>query len=263
MRGATALVGAVLLLAASAPAAAQPETVAQPAADIAFAPPLGRPLTYRVTTRKLSRSGKLIGFTLVYDLGWERLGRGYRLSATLARIESDARPELVKALTGLLDPLVGETLAYLVPADGSSVELVDPEALWARVTGDAAALGTAARQPEAQQVGQMLAALPPAERDRLASADIRALVAAANVIPEGSAIATGDGAGHRTVTRTERETLPGAAGGQVLRTVTAWTIDPATGLVLWQRRQGWLEGGEGAAALVEEHVRALDGAGES
>src|SRR3546814_11194067 len=73
-----------------------------------FAPPLGEPLSWQVTMRRLGRDGSLIGFSSVYRLQWSRLGRGYRLDATLLRIESDARPELVQALTAVLQPLIGQ-----------------------------------------------------------------------------------------------------------------------------------------------------------
>src|SRR3546814_11126333 len=85
-----------------------------------FAPPLGEPLSWQVTMRRLGRDGSLIGFSSVYRLQWSRLGRGYRLDATLLRIESDARPELVQALTAVLQPLIGQSVAHPVAADGRS-----------------------------------------------------------------------------------------------------------------------------------------------
>ena len=83
--------------------------------------------------------------------------------------------------------LLGETLTYFVPADGSSVDMVDPDGLWRRVVDRAQALAESSDRPEAKQTAQIIAALPPAERDKLASADIRALVVPANgAIPNGA-----------------------------------------------------------------------------
>src|SRR3546814_3885894 len=54
---------------------------------VRFAPPVGVPLRYRVTTRRIGRDGTLIDFALVYALQWQRTGRGYRLDSVLERIE--------------------------------------------------------------------------------------------------------------------------------------------------------------------------------
>ncbi|HRE36268.1 MAG TPA: hypothetical protein PK217_14475, partial [Sphingopyxis terrae] len=180
------VLGALLLLAAQAPEPPVPSETQQVAA-LAFAPPLDRPLTYRVATRRLSRDGSFTSFALVYDLRWQRVGRGYQLLARIDRVESDAHPEVARALRLMIDPLIGETLTYFVPADGSSVDMVDPDGLWRRVVDRAQALAESSDRPEAKQAAQIIAALPPAERDKLASADIRALVVPANgAIPNGA-----------------------------------------------------------------------------
>src|SRR3546814_5457862 len=83
-------------------------------------------------------------------------------------------------LTMMLDPLVGEEISYLVPPDGSRIDMVDLDQLWERVTARIEKAGAEADRPEARQLAQLIAALPAAERDRLATADIRALIAPAN-----------------------------------------------------------------------------------
>src|SRR3546814_7583872 len=89
-------------------------------------------------------------------------------------------PELVQALTAVLQPLVGQTIAYLVAADGRSVELADPDAIGARIAARTEALAADASRPEAKAIAALLRALPPARRAELATADIRALVAPAS-----------------------------------------------------------------------------------
>lgn len=245
-----------LLLLAPQPAPASQAPEAAPAQ--AFAPPLGQPMTYRVTTRRVSRNGTLISFTLVHALQWQSAGRGYRLDTTLRRIESDARPELVGKLTALFQPLVGETVSYLVDAGGRSLSLADPAQLWARVGQRTQDIAAAADTPEARQIAALLAALPESEREKMITADIRALVAPANAsIPaaesEDAAIRH-EGPNH-VVAKSERIDLAGAAP---LDIDTFWTVDTAAGLVLTERRQSWTrEPGADARTLVEERIRAL------
>lgn len=255
--------GALLMIAQ--PLAAPSNGPVAASAQIQFSPPVGRPLTYRVTTRRIGRDGSLINFSLVYTLQWQRIGRGYQLNAVLQPIDSDAPPAVSRALTLMLQPLVGEEIAYLVAPDGSRIDLVDPAGLWERVTARMQATGAEAGRPEAKQLAQLIAALPAAERDRLATADIRALVAPANsaipvVVPgnDASVSITHDGP-LRTIAKAERGMIPAAGAAQPLDTDHVWTIDTATGLVIRERRQSWIVGVKGdERTLVEERVRALE-----
>lgn len=248
--------GALLLLAAPMAKTAQP---IQPGgvASVAFAPPLDRPLAYRVTTRRMGRDGTMLSFSLVYDLNWQRVGRGYRLRALLTRIDSDAKPHVTRPLTAMLEPLVGQEMSYLVAEDGSHIDLADPDRLWDRVLARTETAGATAKPGEAKQMASLLAALPAAERDRLVTADIRALIARAN----GGAMAgpgsdVRDQNGLRTITRTEQAPMASAAGP--LEIEMLWTIDTATGLVVREQRRSWIAGRNGAArTLVEERERAL------
>lgn len=258
--------GALLLLAAQPMLAAAPGDVSTGATThFQFAPPVGRPMTYRVTTRRIGREGALINFSLVYALQWQRVGRGYRLEAVLQRIDSDARPEVTRALSLMLEPLVGEPMAYLVAPDGRRVDLVDPDGLWARVTARIEAVGAKAGRPEARQLAQLVSALPATERDRLASADIRALVAPANsAIPvaaqaDGASVSIKHDGALQTIAEVERDTAPVAGAGKPLEIDNLWTVDTVTGLVMREQRQSWIVEAEGdARTLVEERVRALE-----
>lgn len=261
------LAGALLLLAAQPlPFPAQDGAPPPAAAQFQFAPPIGQPMTYQVTTRRIARDGSLVSFSLVYALQWQRIGRGFRLEAVLRRIDSDARPEVARAVTLLLQPLVGEEMAYLVAADGSRLDLVDPEELWQRVTARIEAMAADAARPEARQVAKIIAALSAADRDRLATSDIRALVAPANaaipaadIPPDGASVSIRHDGARRTIAKVERESVPAGAGDRPLEIDTMWTVDTATGLVIREQRQSWIVEAEGdARTLVEERVRALE-----
>jgi len=258
--------GALLLLAAQPLPSSEPGDVpAATAVHFQFAPPVGRPMTYRVTTRRIGREGSLVNFSLVYALQWQRVGRGYRLEVVLQRIDSDARPEVTRALSLMLDPLVGEPIAYLVAPDGSRIDMVDPDGLWERVTARIEAVGAKAGRPEARQLAQLIAALPAAERDKLATADIRALVAPANgAIPlsaqaDGASISITHGGALQTIAKVERDSAPVAGAAKPLEIDNLWTVDTATGLVMREQRQSWIVEAEGdGRTLVEERVRALE-----
>lgn len=258
--------GALLLLAAQPlPLAAPGDLPADAAAYSRFAPPVGLPMTYRVTTRRIGRDGALINFSLIYALEWQRIGRGYRLEAMLQRIESDARPEVTRALTMMLQPLIGEAVAYLVAPDGSRIDLVDPESLWERVIARHQAAAAEAKGPEAKQLAQLIAALPPAERDRLATADIRALIAPANdAIPvkapdKGSSVSIRHDGTQLTIAKVEHDSAAVGAAARPLEIDHLWTIDTDTGLVMRERQQSWIVEADGKArTLVEERVRALE-----
>ena len=261
------MIGAALMLLASqlgsAPTPPPPPVSAPIAAPLQFAPPIGQPMTYRVTSRRLGRDGAMMNYTLVYALQWDRAGRGLQLAATLRRIETDARPELAQMLTGLLQPLIGEPMTYLVAPDGSSIDLVDPEAQWQRVLGKVQDMAAKAAQGEARQMAGLLAAMTPVERDRLASADVRALVAPANSsIPvsakDGTDIAVDQDGNRRTVTEVERSEVKAGDAARSLKIATTWKIDTATGLVLGERRETWTGGADGGEPrLAEERIREL------
>ena len=266
MTPAGGLGSALLLLAVQPLSQTVPAEVPVAAAvDLQFAPPVGQPMTYRVTTRRIGRDGSLVSFSLVYALQWQRIGRGYRLEAALQQIDSDARPEVRRALTLMLQPLVGEAMSYLVAPDGSRVDLVDPDGLWARVTARVQAMGAEAGRPEARQMAQLVAALPADQRDALATADIRALVAPANgAIPlagqaDGASISMRHDGTLQTIAKVERDSAAVGATTQPLEIDNLWTVDTATGLVMREQRQSWIiEASGDGRTLVEERVRALE-----
>lgn len=264
MTAAGALFGALLLFAAQ-PLPPMGDGAATAITHFGFAPPVGQPMAYRVTTRRIGRDGTLINFSIVYALQWDRLGRGYRLQAVLQRIESDARPEVTRALTLMLEPMVGQQMAYLVAADGSRVDLVDPDGLWERVTARIEAAGAEGKRPEAKRLAQLVAALPAAERDRLATADIRALIAAANGdIPVtthdgGASVSMRHDGTRQTFAKVERDSATVGNTDRPLEIDNLWTVDTATGLVVREQRQSWIVEPDGdGRTLVEERVRAIE-----
>lgn len=266
MTAAGALFGALLLFAAD-PLPPPVEGAATAIAHFHFAPPVGQPMAYRVTTRRIGRDGGMINFSLIYALQWEPLGRGYRLQAVLQRIDSDAPPEVTRALTLMLEPMVGQEVAYLVAADGSRVDMVDPDGLWERVIARIEAAGAEGGRPEAKQLAQLVAALPAAERDRLASADIRALIAPANGdIPvgaqdAGASVSMRHGGTHQTFAKIEQASAVVGAADRPLEIDNLWTVDTATGLVVREQRQSWIVEPDGdGRTLVEERVRAIEAA---
>ncbi len=260
------LSGALLLLAAQSASPAEADQSSVAAAPHSQFDAAGRRgadwARIRAASAAMAATGQL---RLVHALQWERAGRGFRLNATLQRIESDAAPEVTRAVTLLLQPLVGEATTYLVAADGGQVDLVDPEGLWERVTARIQTMGAAAGRPEAKQMAQLVAALPAAERDRLASADIRALVAPANrAIPAAqtafsATVSTMPSATLRTITKVEHDAVPAGAGGRPLEIDSLWTIDTATGLVMRDQRQSWIIAADGGGrTLVEDRSRVLE-----
>src|SRR3546814_16704928 len=78
-------------------------------------------------------------------------------------IDSGAEPGVTRMLTMMLDPLVGEEISYLVPPDGSRIDMVDPGQLWERVTARMEKAGAEADRPEARQLAQLIASLPAAD----------------------------------------------------------------------------------------------------
>lgn len=257
---------AVLTLAGASPSDAALTESAAPAAALppVFAPPLGARFDYRVTSRRLGRDGMLIEFTLHYDLVWKPLGRGFGLDTMLTRIESDAPPSVRRVMTGLLEPLVGLPVSYLLSADGKSVDLVDPDTVWALATPVAARLGQASAEDGANGMAGVLLALPQAERNRLLTADVRSLIATANpAIPRapGATVSIRQQDDRTIIVKSNADT-PLAAGGPVgavpLTTESTWTIDDRTGLVVGATVQNWVKGPDDATpTLVEEHIRAL------
>jgi hypothetical protein len=222
-------------------------------------------MAYRVTTRRIVRDGTMMTFARVDVLQWERAGRGYQINAVLQRIDCDAAPDVTRAVTLLLQPLVGEALTYLVAADGSRVDLVDPGGLWERVTARIESMGAASGRPEAKQLALLLGTLPAAGRDQVASADIRALVAPANsaiLIAAGvddASVSRQHNGMVQTIAKVEHDAVQAGAAERPLEIDNLWSVDAATGLVIRDWRQSWIvEANGGGRTLVEERSRAIE-----
>lgn len=255
---------AIMLAGPAAALASQPPEAPPPAVAMQFAPPLDRPLAYHVIIRRLARDGSLAGFTLDYELQWRRAGRGYALRATLRRIASDAPPAVMRVMTGLVEPLLDQPADYLVAADGRNLTLDKADDFWARIGPAATAVGQSAKGAEAAAMTKLLLSLPPVERENLLSAHIRSLIAAAQPeIPRRASTISG----HRTVLTQEGDRLvisddnrnaavPGSAAP--LTTMSRWTIDGPTGLVVQSSVQSWVMPGDGGEkSLVEERRHEL------
>ena len=232
-------------------------------------PPLGERLDYRVTSRRFGRDGTLIEFVLHYDLVWQPAGRGFELKARLTRITSDAPLAVRRVTTGLMAPLIGVAVNYLVSADGSRIDLVDADHVWALAVPGAARLGQTTPQDEANAMAAVLMTLPLAERNQLLTADVRALVAQANPAiprtaaggPPGSAISIRAQGKYTVIAKHDTATAlaaSGPVGALPLTIVSTWTIDDGTGLVTRAVVQTWVKGsGDAPPTLVEEHIGAL------
>ncbi|MDX3899596.1 MAG: hypothetical protein QHC40_03650 [Sphingobium sp.] len=125
------------LLWALLPASALAEQV-----RIGFAPPTGRDLLYRIEQQRpvagrMTRfsADRLLRFMAVED-------GGYRLRATLTRIDTDAAGEAGEPYRVALSPLIGLALDFRVDAQGRITALDNMDAAWARVEAGLAAMRT-------------------------------------------------------------------------------------------------------------------------
>jgi hypothetical protein len=160
----------------------------------------------------------------------------------------------------------GSTRSIRLPSPGTRYASRSPTSgcniiVSARVTARIEAVGANGNREEAQRLAALIAALPDVERDRLATADVRALLVPANTII-GQAV-TDDAAVNgplRTVVRVEQD---GRAGSVPLRIDQRWTVDTTTGLVMRERRQSWVTPVSGSEpTLAEERLRVLEPAPE-
>ncbi|TXC67795.1 hypothetical protein FSZ31_12550 [Sphingorhabdus soli] len=122
-------------LAACSPAAVAAheagDAAAAPVAPISlpFAPPLDRPLDYRIDQAQPGPSGEELSFSRRYRLQFARAGRGFHLDVTLTDVSADAPAKMVTAFRAALRPLLGMTIGYHLSADGHTVYLDDPVAV--------------------------------------------------------------------------------------------------------------------------------------
>ena len=180
----------LLLLAAATPAAtpaADPARViltpslcpATPA-TLPFTPPLDQPLQLEVATTRPASHGPAAQFSMVYRLQFRAEGRGYRLTAVLARLGTGDTAAMHHSMAAILQPLVGRPIEFLVGANGQTLLLQDGERLWQSVADGmlvaAAAAGAGAGGSDARRVGALLTALPLSEREALLGADIRQIL---------------------------------------------------------------------------------------
>ncbi|MEC3910438.1 hypothetical protein U5A82_08075 [Sphingobium sp. CR2-8] len=182
---------AVALVALAQPAAAQ--SIAIP-----FAPPVDRPLVYRIEQHR-PVEGATRRFSATRDLRFEKAGDGYSLAATLRDIDSDAPPAGSEPYRAALGPMVGLTLRFRLNGQGRIIGLDDQDAAWGVVqAGVDAMLATFApdtpRHKAAAKVQALFASLSPEGRLALLAGEIQPLFLFA-----GSGVEGGEGRGLRTV----------------------------------------------------------------
>jgi hypothetical protein len=212
-----------------------------------FAPPQGQPLRLLVTTERPGRDAVLGRYTMEYRLLFRPEGRGQRLTATLVRLDLANASGAGGAIQAMLGPLAGRPVEYLVSGDGKSLLMQDSDQLWQDVTADIAASAARAPTAEARQVGAILTALPPAEREAMLSADIRQLLRfAGRDWTRSYAQAAGGGDADCTLL-TLIEPVSAAAPPSGIATERRWQVDRATGLVRLQSEVRWPPSANGAA----------------
>ena len=101
---------------------------------IPFNPPLDRSLSYTVWQSQPGNGGTTVSVVRHYDLRFSKLGRGYRLVASLASIKADAPPAISAVIIAASQPLSGIAHEFQVSADGPTVSLVDPAGARRRLT---------------------------------------------------------------------------------------------------------------------------------
>ncbi|MCI4590002.1 hypothetical protein MOK15_07835 [Sphingobium sp. BYY-5] len=147
---------------------------AQPAAaelvPIAFAPPVGRDLAYRIDQHR-TVDGQQSRFSATRSLRFERAegtGGGYVLHAALRTIDSDAPSAATESYRAALTPLIGVEMGFRVDATGKIVGLDDMDRVWASVD---------------QGLARMMKGFAPGSSQYRAASAVQALFA--GLSPEG------------------------------------------------------------------------------
>lgn len=229
--------------------------LAQPALaeDIAipFAPPLDRPLVYRVDQRR-PVAGKASTFSAIRDLNFEKAGDGYVLVATLRAIDSDAPAAGAEPYRAALGPLVGIAMRFRLDERGRIVALDDMDGVWARVqAGVAAMLASFApdsdRHRAAQRVQALFASLSPDGRLALLAGEFQPIFLFA-----GSQVQDGAGRGLRT--------MAGSPLGRPVPVEGVLTVagQDANGLDMDEKLAG-----EGVQVTIRYHLSRVTGMVES
>jgi hypothetical protein len=109
---------------------------AQPAAaelvPIAFAPPVGHDLVYRIDQNR-TVDGQKSRFSATRSLRFERVGDAWLLHAALRTIDSDAPAAATQSWRAALTPLIGVEMGFRIDAKGKIVGLDDMDRVWSSV----------------------------------------------------------------------------------------------------------------------------------
>jgi hypothetical protein len=243
------LLAALATIGSAAPPAARLTACPPPPATLAFAPPLDRPLRLEVRTERPIKTGGVAQFQTIYGLQFTREDRGYRLTVTLMKIGSSPHGQAGGAMAAILAPMLNRPVEYSVGTDGATLIMRDGDKFWQAVADDIRRHAQQSPVPEGRAMGQLLHALPPAQREAALSADIRQMLRFAGRDWTGSY----DRAPETDVppcTFARFVSQPYKDGsGPAFSVQHRWDVELATGLVRQHREQHWLR--EGAAPAHE------------
>lgn len=203
------------------------------AGEVAFAPPVDRPLIVETTeTRTDARGTKRFGS--VRRVTFTRDGTGWLATVVMER--ADAPPGEPAALTErMMAGLIGYPLRFRIDAAGRVTGSDHPGA-WARMM-DGVERATAGAQPAATIAAQMRA-LPPAQQDAALASFI------APLLPPATPVAPGN---RRAITGSAR-----AIDGSAVALTGEETVEVAGAVTEEQRR---LSGNSGAAGVERTEQR--------
>lgn len=137
------------------------------APTIGFAPPTDRALRYE-TIEIVDSSGQPQRFTMQETVRFARTATGYRMTMTLDRASADAPLPRRRLFDAAMAPMIGRAIEIEIDAAGRPVDVIDGEALWARIVAaqrTLAASATAGAERDAVAgLAEMLAATPAEEQ---------------------------------------------------------------------------------------------------
>lgn len=229
---------------------AQPALQSCPAHDIAFAPPVDRPLILERRIERELHDGQFLQ-RIRYRLRFAPAGRGYRLEIEQIALTSDGPPALLRLLALQEESTEGETLDMTLDAHGAILGISEsPDAAQrlaaalARLRADpAVAARPAVERAQIEAMLGRIAALGPDERAAVHRAKFGRLLMFAGRGCADATVTSHDGAPYRLV-KTDGESWELAAASDSANPDASTasvsdraTVSPATGLVMQFERQ--------------------------
>lgn len=225
-----------------------------------FAPPLDVPMRLEVRRAQRAHDGKLYHFSATYAVRFSAAGRGYRLVSRLTDLQSDAPARLSGAFGGMLAPLKGVDVEFLVSPDGANLDLIDGDALWAQLHLADTARRTDSGQAEARVLVNTLAALSPAQREAVLSVDmVRMLSFAGRVAEAGDVADAGRGAPVGGIDMAPRGVRRIQVAGPLVEIVEDAATSTAGDAPRFETRSIWHVAASSGLVMAEERVTHLFG----